>query len=184
VNEEADYEPMKTPSNEPQDRELRAEVGEHADDADALEALGARLSAVLQDADPVPVSALAAARAALAWRTVDAELAELLAAPEPELAGVRSSSPVELPLRFAAADLRIEIEVQPAGRAVRLIGQLDPARTARVELQQARGDVRSATADDLGRFVITGAVPGPSRLVCWADTPGSTTVIRTDWFVL
>jgi hypothetical protein len=48
-----------------------------------------RLSRALDASDPIPEHVLEAARAAIGWRTIDAELAELLHEDSKELAGDR-----------------------------------------------------------------------------------------------
>jgi len=75
-----------------------------------------RLLAELRDLastdDPVPLDAMAAARSAIAWRTMDAELAELTAdtSVEPQLAGIRGADTPTL-LSFDGANVTVEVEV-------------------------------------------------------------------------
>jgi hypothetical protein len=130
--------------------------------------------------DPAPPDAVAAARSAIAWRSMDAELAELTAesAVEPELAGVRSGSVPTL-LTFEAGDLTVELEVleQPDGRR-RLQGQLVPPTSAALEIRHSTG-VASIDADDVGRFAADGIGAGPLSLRC--EVEGH--VVETDWFL-
>lgn len=130
--------------------------------------------------DPVPPEAIAAARSAIAWRTMDAELAELTAdtSVEPELAGVRS---VETPamLTFEASDLTVEIEVIEEGHGRRLIGQLVPPGPGEIEIRQRAGRV-AVLADEMGRFSASDVVAGPLSLLC-RRLDG---VVQTDWFLV
>jgi hypothetical protein len=132
----------------------------HPDDDRLLRELGR----VLDARDPVPDAVRTAAHAALDWRTVDAELAALVAdtAAGDELALVRSGE-AEVLLSFAAAELSIELEVgvAPGGRT--LAGQLLPAQPASVRLERPAGDLE-LIADDRGRFSAAGLAPGPARL--------------------
>jgi hypothetical protein len=82
------------------------------------------LRRVIAELDPIPEDVLIAARAALDWRTLDAELAELIAdsaVDEPVLL-VRGSGQARA-LAFEAAGLTIEIEAEPdADGVLRLAG--------------------------------------------------------------
>lgn len=135
-----------------------------------------QLSAVL---DPVPPEALAAARSAIAWRTMDAELAELTAdlsagaAP----AGVRGGVAPAL-LSFEAGEFGIEVEVIGNQDERRLLGQVVPAGAGEVEVRHAGGRVVAAV-DDLGRFSAAGVAAGPVSLRCRLGDR----VVETDWFL-
>jgi hypothetical protein len=138
----------------------------------------ATLSDAIRLADPVPEHVLAGARAAFTWRTIDAELAELVFDSASELTGVRSeTSPRQV--TFQAPGVEIEIMVIDTG-ARRLVGQLVPPAEMTVELI-AGGDTRTMTCDDLGRFAFDGLAPGPVRLVVSSE---GQPVVRTEWMLL
>ena len=129
--------------------------------------------------DPVPSEAVAAARSAIAWRTIDAELAELTAdtSVDTEPAGVRG---VDTPtmLTFDAAHVTVEIQVVEEGGRRRLLGQLVPPGPGAVEVRH-RGGRSSVTADEVGRFSADDVVPGPVSLRCESEAG----VVETDWFL-
>ena len=81
----------------------------------AFDPLMAEVRAVLENADPVPPAVLAAAKGTFTWRTIDSELAELVADSADSLAGavgagVRGETAPRL-LTFEAAGLVVEVEV-------------------------------------------------------------------------
>jgi hypothetical protein len=132
-----------------------------------LRALAARL-------EPVPERLVQAAVDAYAWRTVDADLAELVfdsLADRQEAALVRGGQGERL-LSFQASSLTIEVEVTATGTARRLIGQLVPPQRADVEI---------------GRFIADSLPAGPVSLRCAAPAgaPGAAGQIQppvvTDW---
>ncbi|HEX5195251.1 MAG TPA: hypothetical protein VFW09_20845 [Solirubrobacteraceae bacterium] len=131
-------------------------------------------------ADAVPQAVTDAAKAALGWRRLDAELAELLSDSaldaEPSLARgaalVRSVS-------FSAGKTIVELEVHHDRDRRTLLGQLSPAATWTVEVQLADGTaVEPVRADLLGRFRIGLERGGTIRLRLTA-TDGA--VIETAW---
>lgn len=145
----------------------------------ANDALLAELRALAAASDSVPPDAIAAARSAIAWRTMDAELAELTADTSigPQLAGVRGvASPAML--TFEAPGLAVEVEVTEVGRGRRLLGQLVPAGPGEVEIRHGGGRL-TVTADEIGRFAASGVAPGPVSIRCRLGT----TVVDTDWFL-
>ena len=131
--------------------------------------------------DAVPDEVAAAARSAFAWRTMDAELAELVEDVRPEdarLAGVRSGDLAML-LSFESPDLAVEVEVLVAGERRRLLGQLVPGRPGRVEVRHRAGRTEVA-ADEVGRFAADDLPPGPMS-VRSEVTAGRW--VETDWFL-
>ncbi|MGN6333666.1 MAG: hypothetical protein ACTHOD_18780 [Motilibacteraceae bacterium] len=132
-------------------------------------------------ADPVPEAVLGAARAALGWRTLDAELAALVEdSAERPLAGVRGDGPRLL--TFEADDTAVVVEVSAVGGARRLLGQLVEPRSARIEVRHP-GGTTTVDADDLGRFT-AGQIPaGPVSIVCRFGPP-SARVVATTWVTL
>jgi hypothetical protein len=137
----------------------------HDDDA-----LVADLRRVLTLADPVPEDARIAARVAIEWRTIDAELAALVhdsTIDEPALALRGGATPRAL--TFEAAELTIEIETESQSAAadgdLRLVGQLIPAQMAQIAIPN--GDaLLLARADERGRFDADGLRHGPHSLRC------------------
>lgn len=135
---------------------------------DADDELMAELSQVLRAAAEMPDGARDAARALFTWRTVDAELAALSydslldgAAPV-----TRAGAGQPRVLTFAADAVTIEVEVDENRAGRRLVGQVEPAGPARLELRTTAGTVEGR-ADELGRFVLA-LPPAPERisLVC------------------
>ncbi len=133
---------------------------------------------------PSRPSSVAAARAALTWRTIDDELAELTFDSQVDgLVGVRSAATATDPrqLSFEAGTAAVEIELADG----RLVGQLVPPGPARVELHHGAG-VEATRADDLGRFSFDVGVfalpapgsPGPWRL----RVDGDAFRLVTTWF--
>ena len=143
------------------------------------DALLAELRALAVVGDPVPPDAVAAARSAIAWRTMDAELAELTAdtSVELELAGVRS---VDTPamLTFEAPELTVELEVVGEGEGRRLLGQLVPPGPGEVEIRQ-KARRFAVSVDEMGRFSASDLSAGPLSLRCRRASG----VVETDWFL-
>jgi len=135
------------------------------------------LTRALHHADPVPEHVLDGARAAFTWRTIDAELAEMVFDSARELSGVRAADDTNRQVTFRAPGVEIEVMVIEEGRR-RLVGQLVPPSIATVEL--VGGDVvRSVLTDRLGRFAFDDLAPGPVRLAVLGADGGST--VQTDW---
>ncbi len=152
-----------------------------ADDEARNDAVLAELRGLAAMHDPVPEEAIVAARSAIAWRTIDAELADLTAdsSVQPELAGVRSLAAPTL-LAFEASDFTVEVEIlaqQDGSR--RLLGQLVPSGPGTVEVRH-RGGTVTGVADDVGRFAASGVLAGPVSLRCSAGSQ----VVETDWFLV
>lgn len=149
------------------------------DDAE-LAALEQELRMAAGLLDPVPPGLVEQAVAGFTWRTVDAELAELVydSAADREPAGVRGGDQPRL-LTFRTDRLSIEVELAGAGGGpAELVGQLIPAQPAEVELQQA-GQQLPVSTDQLGRFTVTPPASGPLRLHC---RPPAGRPVVTDWF--
>src|SRR6202165_46621 len=100
------------------------------------EQLLAELRQLGRKLDPVPAEVLFAARGSLAWRRVDAELADLsfdsLVDGDLELAGVRSGDDSVRLVSFDGPDLTVEVEVAAVGDHRRLVGQLVPPQAATI----------------------------------------------------
>lgn len=138
--------------------------------------LAAELGRVLQQEDPMPASVVAAARGAMVWRSVDAELATLAAdSLEAATAGVRGSG--DRQLTFEAASLCVEIDVVDGGR--HLVGQVVPARAGTIEVEGPLIQ-RSAALDRYGQFTLDAPL-GPARFR--VRSQGDADVV-TDWVTL
>jgi hypothetical protein len=134
--------------------------------------------------DPVPEAVSAYARAALGWRRIDAELAELLVDSQLEASTTtRSVSESERTLTFKSSDLGIDVELQPGDDEVLLLGQLSPAGVAEIDAQRDDGSVAAtAQADELGRFRINLAAGMRIRLVVRREPPAPP--VETSWIDL
>ena len=139
-----------------------------------------RLRSMLADADPVPREVVAAARDSYGWRSIDAQLAALVADSLLDTAPVRGSS--ERLLSYEVGDSIVEVEVTDTGGRLRIVGQLTPSRPARVRADQPSGSVE-VLADRFGRFTIEGLTPGPTRFVCVPVGADDATQVQTDWTV-
>jgi hypothetical protein len=146
-------------------------------DEELLEAL----REVAARADPVPEDVILAARSAIAYRRMDAELAELLydsAVEDDHLAGVRSDGGWRQ-LTFEAPGITIDLEVVPEGGLRRVNGQLVPAGPAALRLRHPGGETE-ASADGLGRFRAEGIRPGPLSIRVERPEPDPLS-IETGW---
>jgi hypothetical protein len=132
--------------------------------------------------DPVPDHVVAAAKGCLTWRTIDAELAELIE-DTALLAGtsVRSPHGPRL-LTFSAPQVSVVVEVAEVGPTRRLIGQLGDPRSAAIEVR-FRDGTTWVDADQLGRFVVDGVPAGPVSLVCRFPDSDIAPLV-TDWVTL
>ncbi|HEX4658082.1 MAG TPA: hypothetical protein VH307_11910 [Streptosporangiaceae bacterium] len=140
-----------------------------------LRGLAARL-------EPVPDRLVQAAVDAYAWRTVDADLAELVfdsLADQDEAALVRGRQQERL-LSFRAGGLTIEVEVTAAGPSRRLIGQLVPPQRAEVEIRH-QDEVVTLITDEFGRFIAESLPAGPVSLRCSPADQAHRSPVVTDW---
>jgi len=132
----------------------------------------------LEQVDPVPSEVNEFAKAAFAWRSMDAELAELVFdSSQEEPAGVRADAAARQ-LTFRAPGVEIEV-VMMSDEARRLVGQLVPPQQATVELR-FKDEVRTVESDHLGRFTFHDLPVGPISIRC--ITEGS--VVQTDWMIV
>ena len=125
-----------------------------------------KLRAVTSEADPVPEAVLDAATAAFALRTLDAELAELVADSLVDDAAVVTRAVVSdvRMLSFACGDVSVEVDVEtdPSSGSLRLHGF---AVGAAVEVVIVRASSRSSVPLAAGGRFDAGLVePGPLRL--------------------
>ncbi len=160
-------------------------TGTGADDSRPEELLD-ELRRLVGRVDPVPADATAYARAALGWRRIDAELAELLvdSALESEaVALTRADHAAARSLTFRAGTLEIVLEIQETDAGIVLLGQLAPPTAAAVDVQRDDSSlVTSAAADTLGRFRIQLAEGGRIRLLIRREPPEQP--VETSWIGL
>ena len=152
-------------------------VGEGWDDDGELLAA---LQQALRRRQAVPPEFVAAGQNAFAWHNIDAELAQLtydsIRGPDP-VARTRAESASIRALTFTSARLTIELEVTDDA----LLGQVVPAQTATIEVQDGAGGQTEMDSDEIGCFTIRPAPHGPFRLRC--RTTGSVDVL-TGWITL
>jgi hypothetical protein len=123
----------------------------------------AELREAVAEADLVTAQQREAARAAFTWRTVDAELAELLHDSALESSAVRGDDSART-LSFASGPLTLEVEVD--GDA--LMGQVVGAATDSVLMQRSIAVDQPLPVDSSGFFRVDGVAPGPIRFVVQA----------------
>jgi hypothetical protein len=159
--------------------ETRPHMLGNPDDAE----LEDELRRVADRLDPVPPGVLASAVAGFAWRTIDAELAELefdsLAAAGGGAALVRGTRQPRS-LSFRAQGLSIDLEITGPPDSCALVGQLTPAQAATLEIRHRNGAV-SSEADELGRFSARPLPAGPLSLRCRFGTGAGQRAVVTDW---
>jgi hypothetical protein len=132
--------------------------------------------------DPVPHELLQAAADAFSWRTIDAELAELVfdSLVDHDEAALVRGPPERRLLSFQSGGLTIDLEVTSTRSSRALVGQLVPPQQASIEVRVG-ASVVATDADELGRFR-AGPVPaGPMSLRCSAAPQQPGPVIVTDW---
>ena len=155
--------------------------GDDADDERLLEKLR-RLAAGL---DAVPIELIDAAKACFAWRTFDAEVAELTHDSELEdraLAEVRGTAPEGRFLSFESPTVTVEMEAISSGSRRRLMGELVPPQPGPVEVRQPGRSI-TVVADAMGRFLVDDLPPGPLSLRCRGGSDEGVAVV-TDWVLL
>ena len=159
-------------------------MNHHEDEQDRLQD---DLRELFSTVDPVPPLVTEAAKAALGWRRLDAELAELLADSALDAESVALARGAQATLRsmsFKAGQVTIDIEIHGEGADRTALGQISPAGRARIELQTA--DQAASTiveSDELGRFRIKLPASGSIRLRVASDPAGANWV-ETTWIPL
>jgi hypothetical protein len=137
------------------------------------------LSHALQVTDPVPDHVLAAAKGAVAWRTIDQDLAELVFDSALESTGVRDRE-IARQLTFRAEDVEVElmlVDTEPR----RLVGQVVPAAATTVRLEST-SMVAEQDSDQYGRFTFDQVAAGPIRISIGGS--GGRPGVLTDWVLL
>lgn len=129
------------------------------DDEDLLAALCAAMRARAE----VPPEHVAAVKGIYAWRTIDAELAQVTfdSSREPDAVATIRSEPASIrALTFTSAHLTMQVEV--IGDS--LIGQVIPPQEGMVEVQAWDGVAMTALVDGTGCFCATTIPRGSFRL--------------------
>jgi len=136
--------------------------------------------------DPVPAYLIERATAMFTWRTIDAELPELVfdspAAAEP--LGVRGDGEPRI-LTFRLTPIIkpesptkvVELEIGGEGATRDLLGRVSPAGPDHIDIDRGTATVTVAT-DDRGRFAARDLIPGPLRIRC--VYPDGSDIV-TDW---
>ncbi len=144
------------------------------------------MAVAVWEAAAVPPRLVKAARAAYAWRTLDAELAalaydsarpassDLLAAGQPAL---REDTALLRYLTFVATDLTVEVEVGDG----RLLGQIMPPCPGELEVWTAESAGGFTAIDALGCFSVA---PVPTRAFRLHVRTAAGTRVRTAWIRL
>jgi hypothetical protein len=151
---------------------------EPSSDRDAV--LLGELRAALAESSQVPPDFIVAARAAFAWRTIDADLllAELAfdSAHDEQLATRAGSAGATRLLVFDGAGRRIEAQVSDGA----IVGQVTPPDGGRVSCQTTTETFDEAAIDEQGCFVLRSPTSGAVRLRIQSDRGG----IATSWICL
>ena len=138
-----------------------------------------RLRHVLDAVDEPRTRATDAAKAAIGWRDIDAELAQLVFDSrvddaEPEL--VMRGNPAEThQLTFSTDEITIDIALTNGG----LVGQVIPIGSATVELVQRNAEPRLTHTDEFGAFSIDRIEAGPTTIVVRSTDGGWS--VRAAW---
>jgi hypothetical protein len=137
--------------------------------------------------DPVPPLVTQAAKAALDWRRLDGELAELLADSPLEaesLALTRGARATLRSMSLSAGRLTIDVEIHGGGADRIALGQLSPPGRATIKLQSAdQAEPTTVESDNLGRFRIKLPDTGSIRLRVASD-PDEASWVETSWIPL
>ena len=126
----------------------------------------AELAAAVEEETAVSDRRRTAARAAFTWRTIDAELAELLHDSALDAgAAVRSGSDGPRMLSFRRAAVTLEVEIDGDAVLGEVIDESEGDAPATVTLQRPDTEDRSVEADASGFFRFDGVGPGSVRFV-------------------
>lgn len=154
------------------------------------DALLAELRAVVGQLDPVPEPVRIAARAAIEWRTLEAELAALVhdsatATGEAALAVRGAGEPRSLTFEAEGLTIEVEAEAQDDGDLLCLAGQLVPPQPAEVAIRHGDEEIVAVRADERGRFLARGVASGPVSLRCRLDgASGDGRLVETAWLTI
>ncbi|MET0697728.1 MAG: hypothetical protein ABWZ58_09910 [Acidimicrobiia bacterium] len=131
----------------------------------------------LDQSDASPADVTEFAKAALSWRTIDADLAQLSYDSIDDPTSVRGVATSRM-LAFESGELTIDLEHEPLSG--HLIGQLDPQGQMTIELH-VLDTVLVTDSDELGRFSFEGIQSGPFALVIRLE---GDEVVKTQWVIL
>ncbi len=141
--------------------------------------------------DPVPPLVTQTAKAALGWRRLDADLAELLADSALETNSLALARGDRARLRVvtcSAPTLTIDLEIQGEGADRTALGKLSPPMRAIVEVQtadaSAPAQVMTAAADERGRFRAKLPAASSIRLRVATSEADQPNWIETSWIPL
>jgi hypothetical protein len=136
------------------------------------------LKGALRAVPPAPAEFLDAARAALTWRTIDSELAELTydSAADLALSSRTRSGSGPRTLAFSSRDVTVELELSDAV----IVGQVSRGGGGEVSIETSAGVVASTTLDEIGCFVLTHRPDGLFRL----SVRGGEYAVVTGWLRL
>lgn len=145
------------------------------------------LRAFFAEVDPVPPVVTEAAKLALGWRRLDADLAELLsdsAVEEESLAFARGSEGSTRSLTFRAPELTIDLEIHEDDGTGTLLGQVSPPASVTIEIQTVGEPPVSVATDHLGRFRASLPTGGPVRLRVVDPNRPSAAAVETSWIAV
>lgn len=131
----------------------------------------------LDQSDASPADVIEFAKAALSWRNIDADLAQLSYDSIDDSTSVRGVATSRM-LAFESGELTIDLEHEPLSG--HLMGQLDPAGQMTIELH-VLDTVLVTESDELGRFFFEGIQAGPFALVVSLE---GDEVVKTQWVIL
>lgn len=126
--------------------------------------LAAALREAMRAQSQIPPELVETVKNEYAWRTIDAELADLTfdSSREPEAVAWTRSEPASIrALTFTSVHLTIEVEVT---ESYSLIGQVIPPGRGSMEAQTRDGVTVTAPVDEIGCFLIEPVPPGTFRL--------------------
>ena len=155
------------------------------EDQDQDDQLMAELRSFFAEADPVPEQVTEFGKAALGWRHLDADLAELLtdsALEDKALGLARGTGAGVRSLTFTATELTIDVEIHADDGHRTLLGQLSPPPpAATVEIERVDDELLSADTDQLGRFRVSFPARGAIRLRVVDPERRSRVAVVTIW---
>jgi hypothetical protein len=157
------------------------------EDRERDEALMSELRVFFAEVDPVPALVSEAAKAALGWRRLDADLAELLsdsALEQESLALARGGEASTRSLTFRSPELTIDLEVREDHETRTLLGQLSPPAATTIEIQTAGEPLISVATDHLGRFRASLPRGGQVRLRVVDPNRPSAAAVETSWITI
>jgi hypothetical protein len=156
-----------------------------SEDSEKDEALMAELRTFFAQVDPAPEQVSEFGKAALGWRHLDADLAELLSdsvLEEKTFELARGTGTGARSLTFTATELTIDVEIHQDDGQRTLLGQLSPPpAAATIEVERMDDELLSADTDQLGRFRVSFPAGGQIRLRVVDRDRGSRVVVVTSW---